>query len=190
MYSFILRSNKTFQLTENSGSLKSFPKLCSTGSSIYPHIIPSVSHIIPRIVPFSPISAEMAENKLPLFIGAKINSNGTLEIINLETDKNTPFCLVFYPDFENVKKDQPILEEYCKTIQPMVICRDLSGFYLGFFRDSNVILFEQYNNNGCSQDCMIYKIISGYNEYTMQTDKSPIFNNVPIFIRKKKFFNQ
>lgn len=187
MYSFILRSNKTFQLTENSGALKSFPKLCSTGSSIYPHIIPSVSHVIPRIIPFSPISTEM--DSVPLFIGAKINSNGTLEIINLETDKNTPFCLVFYPDFENVKKDQPILEEYCKTIQPMVICRDLSGFYLGCFKDSNVILFEKPNNN-YSQDCMIYKIISGYNEYTMQTDKSPVFNNVPICIRKKNFFNQ
>jgi hypothetical protein len=188
MYSFILRSNKTFQLTENSGSLKSFPKLCSTGSSIYPHIIPSVSHIIPRIVPFSFGSTE--PNGIPLFIGVIINLNGTLEIINLETDKNTPFCLVFYPDFENAEKDQPILEEYCKTLQPMVICRDLSGFYLGSLKDSNVILFEQYTNNGFSQDCLMYKIISGYNEHTMQTDKYAIFNDVPICIRKKKFFNR
>ena len=183
MYSFILRSNKTFQLTENSHSLKSFPKLCSTGSAIYPHLIPPVSQIIPRIVPFS-----LELNNIPLFIGATINSNGTLNIIDLEVDRSMPFCLVFYPDFENSVKDQPILEEYWKTIQPMVICRDLSGFYLGWFSDANAILFEQCNSN--DKESMIYKIISGYDEFTMQIDKSPVCSNIPICIRKKNFFNQ
>jgi len=185
MFCFILRTNKTFQLTENSHPLKSFPKLCSTGSSIYPHLIPPVSHIIPRVIPFSSVYIETESNNIPLFIGSTINSNGTLNILDLEIDKSTPFCLVFYPDFEN---NEQLVKEYCKTIQPMVICRDLSGFYLGLFTDSNIVLFEQCNLN--NNECLIYKINSGYNESTMQIDKSPTFNDIPIYIRKKKFLNR
>lgn len=165
----------TFQLTDNSNTLKSFPKLCSKGSNLYPHLIPSVSHVIPHIVPFSNL------NRIPLFIGTTINSNGTLNIINLDQNKTIPFYLVFYPDLEDT---EPIFKEYCKTIQPMAICRDLSGYYLGFLNDSNAIMFEQSNSK--DKECILYKIISGYDESSMQTTNSPILNDNPIYIRKKK----
>lgn len=174
MFVFFLRSKKTFRLTSGAHHLKSFPQFCSNGSRIYPHIISQVSQIIPQLTEDI--------NNVPLFIGAKMGPDNTLNIIDPTVDNKISFYLVFYPDTENSPLKDPIIEEYWKSIQPMVICRDISGFYLGLVNDPNVILFEQCNLN--QAECFIYKAISGYNESTMQSGNNLILNDTPIYIQK------
>lgn len=183
MFGFFLRTNKTFRLNNHPQPLKCFPVLCSKGSNIYPHIIPQVSQVIPQT-----ISLKEDLNNIPLFIAGKINSDDSLSILDLETNKNTPFCLVFYPDPQNPplkninSQNKLIAKEYWDSIQPMIICRDMSGFYLGSTNDSNIMLFEQCNLD--QAECSIHKVMSGYNESTMQTEENPIFNDTCINLRK------
>jgi hypothetical protein len=126
---------------------------------------------------------------IPLFIAGKINNDKTLNIFELEANKNTPFCLLFYPDSQNPPlknvdpEIKPIVEEYWNMIQPMLICRDMSGYYLGSVNDSNIVLFEQCNLD--QAECSVYKVLSGYNESTMQTESNPVFSN-SINLRKVK----
>lgn len=184
MFGFFLRTNKTFRLpTTNSQPLKSFPTLCSSGSNIYPHIISQISQVIPQI-----ISPSNNLTNIPLFIACQINSDKTLSMLDLETNKTTPFYLLFFPDPQQPplkgvdSQIEPIVKEYWKSIQPMLICRDMSGFYLGSANDSNIMLFEQCNID--QAECSIYKVISGYNEFTMQSEENIIFNNTPVSLRK------
>jgi hypothetical protein len=176
MFCFLLRSNNTFRLNNNPHPLKSFPILCSSGSKIYPHIISEVSQVIPQI-----ISLNDKLNSVPLFVAGKINKDNTLSLLDLEINKNTPFCLVFYPDIQ--ESTEPIIKEYWKSIKPMLICRDMGGYYLGLTSDPNIVIFEQCNLN--EAECSLNKLKSGYNENTMQIEGTPTFNEISIYIRKK-----
>ena len=181
LFGFFLRTNKTFRLTNKSYPLKSFPQFCSSGSKIYPHIIPPVSQVIPQN-----ISLVEDLTGIPLFVATKIDSNNTLSVMDPMNNKNS-FYLVFYPNPQDPplkdvdKQNIPIVKEYWSSIQPMIICRDMSGFYLGSADDSNIVLFEQCTQN--QSECAIAKILSGYNDSTMQTNKNPVFSE-PIHLRK------
>ena len=183
LFGFFLRTNKTFRLTNKTHPLKSFPQLCSNGSKTYPHIIPPVNQVIPQI-----ISLTGNLSNIPLFIAGKIDSNNTLSVLDPITNKNSSFCLVFYPNPQDPPlkgvevQNKPIIREYWTLIRPMLICRDMSGFYLGSPEDYNIVLFEQCAPN--EADCSIFKITSGYSESTMLTDENPIFSNIPLNLKK------
>ena len=180
MFGFFFRTNKTFRLIlNNSCPLKSYSRLCSNGSKIYPHIIPELSQIIPQIIP---LTEEL--NNIPLFIAAEAGPDNMLSMLD-PTIKNSSFYLVFYPQNPPTNSQvSSIIDEYWKSIKPMIICRDMGGYYLGSSDDPNIAMFEQCTSE--QAECRISKIISEYNEFTMQTEKNPIFSNVSINLRKIK----
>lgn len=164
--------------------LKDFPQLLTSGSSKMPHIIQSLDHVLPQLTMLDSEKKEF----IPLFIAAQINKEGTLTTLNPKKRPETRFCLIFYPSpdeppIENVdSRLVEIVKEYWSTIQPMIICRDTSGYYLGSPQDSNIVLFEICAEN--QGECWICQIQSKFNESICYTTQTPIFSSERIYLRK------
>lgn len=191
LFGFFLCTEKTFRLIPRAKYLKFLPEFCSTGSSMYPHIIPSINQIFPNFIRISEYSEFISQNThIPLFVTATVNKEGILDVIDPITNKSKSFCLVFYPNPQEPllkgidEKVIPLVKEYWSTIQPMFICRDMSGYYLGSAKDNNIVFFEHSNVE--QGECWISKITSNINESLCYTIGEPEFSSDKIYLRKVK----
>lgn len=191
LFGFFNSINKTFNLIPKSGYFKGLPQLCCKKSDQIPHKLPEISQIFPHLK--SPDQSRM----IPLFTA--YNNN---QILETPTDK---FYLIFYPDPEQVPlpdiqnsktSENLIIKEYWKNIEPMIICQDISGYYLGVLDDPYAILFET-----CDQkfaEAQIKKVTSKVDEsicYGSTENMTPdsayqpiIFAENPIYIKQSKNF--
>lgn len=158
MFGFFLQTEQTFKLPSHAAPLKNYPQMCSAGSVTRPDLIPSRSQVIPCLTKAS------QSDRIPLFVPMKIQNNH-LEPTSLEL--STKFCLMFYPDPEYPPQNDPLIREYWKSIQPMIICRDMSGYYLGNPEDSHKVFFElkpDHKHNSEMATPYIRQAVADYNE--------------------------
>lgn len=176
---FFLRTNKTFQLNVKN---KVLPEYCSKGSDIYPHIIFKVDDVIPKLV-----YAEDVTSHIPLFTPVRISNHGALDMLDI-SNYNGMFCLIFYPDPDQPPALNPdnryysIIKEYWLAITPMIICRDVGGYYLGKVDDPNITWFTKCSEH--DSDASLANILTGYNELAMQTESDFKFSNDRIYIKR------
>jgi hypothetical protein len=150
--------------------------MCTSRSSFRPDLLPEVSQVVPQLVKVSQIT-----NNVPLFTPMKINNN-QLEIIELLPETKDRFCLVFYPDPEHIPNEAPIVREYWSSIRPMIICRDVSGYYLGVPEDSHIVLFERFVGTSNQADAWISQANSGFDESLSYG--SPNFDSERVYLRR------
>jgi hypothetical protein len=170
MFGFHVQSGYLMELPSKGGLLKEFPQFCTKGSFYRPDLISELKQVIPKLV-----KPELAKTNVPLFYPMIIKSKSLTPVDII--DNNTPFCLVCYPDPQHPPKDQFIVKEYWSLIQPMVICRDVSGYYLATPGDTNIVMFRKTNEQG---EAWLCKAISNYNEFTSYG--SPVFSQEKINI--------
>jgi len=171
LFGFFVSTEKTFNLVPKSSPLKDLPHLCSRGSDNFPHLLPEVRQITP------PLRFLKDSSLIPLFVA--LSGQNTLET------PSGKFHLVFYPNPSDPPlKDpvrDPVIQEYWSNLQPMVICQDLSGYYLGSLNDPRAVMFET-----CSQSqaqCWLLKVVSEVNESTCYGSNFE-FAESKIYLRK------
>ena len=177
MYGLFLQTEQTLRLLPKATPLKEFPQMCCRGSLNRPDLFPEVNEVIPQLV-----KSGKNLNNIPLFAPMRIN-NGHLELIDLSRPTNDKFCLVFYPDPERPPVDTPIVKEYWSSIKPMVICRDVGGYYLGVPEDPCLVLFR-LSENQFSAHAWISRALSGFNESLSYG--SPEFSLERIYLRRDR----
>jgi hypothetical protein len=124
----------------------------------------------------------------PLFVPMKINNGRLGEAAHLETTQIQPqqkFCLMFYPDPEHPPKNDPLTIEYWKSLNPMIICRDMSGYYLGGPEDSHKVFFETMESNMHTPETAVPYIrqaVSNYHESLSYG--SPDFSDKQIYLHR------
>lgn len=139
LFGFFSLTDKTFKLTQKKYSSKSLPELCSSGSPSFLILIPPLDRVFPSLVSKKDLNAEL----VPLFAPATIDKNKTVNILDPLAEKSKIFCLIFYPDPDKFPAEDLLIKEYWSTIKPMIICRDIGGYYLGCPEDENIIFFKQ-----------------------------------------------
>jgi hypothetical protein len=196
LFGFFLCTEKTFRLVPRARYLKFLPEFCSTGSTKYPYIIPQNSQVFPNFIRLSEYSEFASQNThIPLFTAATVNEQGVVNVIDPTTNPSSntsPFCLIFYPNPQEPPTDlseiddkvAPLVKEYWSTIEPMFICRDMSGYYLGTNKDPNIVMFEQVDQNSSQGECWISKITSNFNQSLCYTTGEPEFSSDKIYLRK------
>lgn len=156
MFGFHVPSGHLMALPSKGGLLKEFPQFCTRNSYSRPDLISELTQIIPKLV-----RPESAKTNVPLFYPMKFQS-GNLSPVNLsDSTQEGTFCLVCYPDPERPPRDHSLVKEYWSLIQPMIICRDVSGYYLASPGDGNMVFFRKSQQSG---DAWITKAISNYDE--------------------------
>lgn len=173
MFGFFLMTGQTLKLPSKALPLSEFPQMSSSGSSRWPNLLPEVKQVYPQLV-----KPGFTSNKIPLFVPMRLHQ-GHLELIDLSSTSEK-FCLVFYPDPSAPPRDLPIIQEYWSTIRPMIICRGLSGYYLGDPGDSGLVFFQQTERT--QADAWIRPAISGFTESLSYG--SPSFSTKEIFLRR------
>lgn len=135
LFGFFLRTNKTLRLPNKTHQLKNYPQFCCKGSKIVPHILNEVNQILPHLA-----FANESKGFIPLFVPTSLNSNTPYQSHGLTGQK---FCLRLLPDTQRCPNTSDfIVKEYWSSIVPMVLCRDITGYYIGISSDPNIILFE------------------------------------------------
>lgn len=176
LFGFFLRTNKSFRLASRPYPLNDFPQFCSRGSKVAPHLLSPINQIIPQITYTDEIKPKTF---IPLFVAMRKGDN---MIINPSSEKSESFCLIFYPNPDEPPVSQSkLVEEYWSSIEPMIICRDVSGYYLGSANDPNIIFFETCPES--EAECWLARALSGYDPSTCYgTDIQ--FYSEKIFLRK------
>lgn len=171
LFGFFLLTDRVLGLISHSGLLNKYPRLCSTGSKLYPHIILKTDQVIPTFV--SPAKTKF----IPLFV---LSNNG-----QISDNPQNSFNMLFFPNPEDPPltstKNEFLVRDYWSSIKPMVLCRDISGYYLSDLNDPNITLFEI-----CHQDiaeCRIKRAIDKY-DYSTCYGNSIEFSDKDIFIRR------
>lgn len=178
MFGFFLQTDQTLKLPSKAMPLSEFPQMCSKRSSRWPDLLPEVSQIVPQLI--KPISTT---TNIPLFVPMRLKNN-SLELIDLSapTSSSERFCLVFYPNPKTPPRDLPIVKEYWSSIKPMIICRDVSGYYLGAPGDSGILFFQITDES--TADAWIRKATSGFSESLPYG--SPIFSPDRIYLQRHR----
>lgn len=176
MFGFFLQTGQTLKLVSKAIPLAEFPQMCSKGSTLRPDLLPEVSQVVPQLIKPTPTTS-----KIPLFVPMRMK-NQNLEMIDLSSPTATSekFCLVFYPDPEAPPHDLPIVKEYWSTIKPMIICRDVSGYYLGTPEDSGIVFFQMSVKS--TSNAWIRRAVSGFTESLSYG--SPIFSADQIYLQR------
>lgn len=158
MFGFFLQTGQTLRLLSKATPLSKHPQLCCEKSLLWPDILPQVDQVSPQLV-----KLKKGMDNIPFFVPMKL-SEGMLTYLDVdeETNKETKFCLMFYPDPTAPPSNLPIVKEYWSTIKPMIICRDISGYYLGLVGDENVSFFSLSDER--NSDCWLKKITGEYSE--------------------------
>lgn len=154
MFGLFLQTDQTFRLPSKAVPLSNYPQLCSGRSSLWPDLLPQVDQVLPILS-----KPKSGMTNVPYFLPMK-PVGALLQPTSLED--SSEFCLVFFPDPGTPPETTPIVKEYWSTIKPAVVCRDISGYYIGLLEDTNRCLFIRSEANG---DCWLKKPSSGFSEY-------------------------
>lgn len=174
MFGFFLQTGQTFKLPSHAGLLKDYPQMCSTGSDKRPDLIPNRSQVIPCL------TKNINSKNIPLFVPMRMQNNH-LEPAKLQSKQR--FYLMFYPDPTQPPQANPLIQEYWKSIQPMIICRDMSGYYLGTLEDSHKMSFEICHSTEPKMTApSICQAISNYDENLAYGN--PAFSDKHIYLDK------
>jgi len=126
--------DKTFRLTPQGNSLKNLPAFCCRKSSQYPGRIPKSFQIFP--------SLSKLEDEIMIPIFSIINCN----FQKVDNSKFPPkFHLACIPNTNKhpvVSGNEILISEYWRNIQPMILCQNRLGYYLGKYDDLNRVTFE------------------------------------------------
>jgi len=136
LYGFFFRSNKTLYLMNKTNIDSNLPLYCSKKSEQYPHLLQEIDKVYPLIKEVG-YKSDKIHTYTPLFL--IIDEDGVKEI------PSSKFCLMLYPNKENNENFSPLTSEYIKSIEPMVLCCDVSGYYLGCLNNDNMLFFEKCN---------------------------------------------
>lgn len=140
-YGFFLRTGRIISLLPKSIQLAETPQMCSAKSTLIPHLIGEIPQIIPTN--FNLNSFTTKDLFIPFFL---ILTDG-----NISQTPTPEFNLIFYPNPQHFPEylssttDETSLtlyKEYWKNIKPMLLCRDVSGYYLGIFQDPYTCKFR------------------------------------------------
>uniref|UniRef100_A0A6C0IYI5 Uncharacterized protein n=1 Tax=viral metagenome TaxID=1070528 RepID=A0A6C0IYI5_9ZZZZ len=176
MFGFFLQTEQTFKLPSKAIPLAEFPQMCSAGSSRWPDLLPEVSQVVPQLI--KPTSTTV---NIPLFVPMRLKE-GKLELIDLSRPTSERFCLVFYPNPKIPPRDLPIVKEYWSLIRPMIICRDVSGYYLGGPGDPGILFFQMTEES--TADAWIRSATSGFTEALPYG--SPTFSPERIYLQRHR----
>lgn len=186
MFGFFLQTGQTFKLPRHASPLgvdlyrdhplKDYPQMCSHGSEKRPDLIPSIYQVIPQLT-----KDIHSKSHIPLFIPMVIVNE---HLTHVQIEPNLKFCLMFYPDPEDPPTNHPIIKEYWKSITPMIICRDMGGYYLGDPTDTHKVFFKLASGDNLSDTSTvtIRQAIRNYNESLSYG--SPEFSSKPIYLQK------
>lgn len=153
LFGFFTLTQKTFNL--NNCTNEDVPQLCCRRSNKYPHLTVERLQVWPGLQPFD------KSERTPLFIAAHKDGK-TLT----RSELDGKFQLIFYPDPKNPPLKNNIVEDYWANVLPMVICRDIGGYYLGVCGDENTAFFETCNKSGLQCYIKIFKPDQDLNKYS------------------------
>lgn len=173
LHGFFLHTGKTFRLGTH--TKYHLPELCTRASSVYPYLIPERTCVFPGYT-FLPASS----CHIPLFVPIVVDKE--TRVVDPSTSSEC-FYLVFYPNTSSPPDERGITKEYWSCIEPMLICRDTCGYYLGVASDPNIILFEK--TTAACAECWISRVESGYSEALCYTTGPATFSTQPIYLSRK-----
>lgn len=167
MYGFLTSFKKILKIIIShplTNKTNQYPQLCCYESTKYPHKISKISQIT-----LKPLSQDHQNGFIPLFV-------------ILAKPDNT-FYLVFYPDPNDPPfeiKDNLVLSDYWSNIQPMFLCKNIWGYYLGLKDNPDIARFKISDQEEGS-DFLITP--QDFSDFSKSYGKNIIFNNELISIK-------
>lgn len=145
-WGFFNSVGKTFRLVPQGNGIKKLPALCCRKSSQYPNRISDRAQVFPVMsILLSQLLAGNVPNSedgtmFPIFSiitpeFTKPNSPELPKYFHLVCNSNIKICPV---DSEK----SALASEYWRNVQPMIICQNRVGYYLGKYDDPYRVTFE------------------------------------------------